>query len=491
MREQLHRQLQDCPDPTTLRKRLRDLEKVHPELALPRQLEELQELALRVVIEGLSPTTLKKALKKAPPELADGLQRLESLLSRLEPRKEPCLNAAGQVQQPSASPVGPLWIAVLEGLSREARGLWPEAPSPGEASSWFWPVKSAPAGGPPLEALGEHLARLSRLDQLVVSTNSKIKLIDRINIFTDSPEEARLKGHKAERQSVEAGWKEARRDYHDQAAAERGQQEAGFLSDRLVSLLQALAQVTTERGKSNWPKECPLLHGDSLIPDCDWLLEQQSRRHDLSGDYESLIERVCAAKPGEASFPERLKAHLGDALNAAVKAAQLAASEHREAGEFTATEEKKVTLLDKVNIFTDSPREKAAKEARRVQTELAAAAQRAQENIRTVLMQGLADFPAANLYYMCVELRELCGSIRAVCRSQTYTTGSGSSRRTKTRYYCEIHGVEAAARQATLCAATFHQYHGQVHGLYRQLTRQRMHQVREPSLLDVIRRLYG
>lgn len=491
MRDLLYRQLQDCPDPGKLRQRLRELEREHPVLVQPRLLEELQELALRVMVEGLPLSHLKKALKKAPTGLAPVLQRLKSLLTRLETVKEPCLNAAGQVQVPSASPFGPLWIEVLESLSAEARSLWPEAPSPGEATSWFWPVKSAPPAGPSLAALGELLGELARLDQLVVSTDQKVKWIDRINIFTDSPEEAQLKGHKAERRSLEARWKEARRDYHDQAAAERGQQEAGFLSDRLVSVSQALAQVTTTRGKSDWPKECPLLNADSLLPDCDWLLEQQSRRHGLSGDYESLTEQVCMARPGQATFPERLKAHLGNALNAAVKAAELAASEHKEASEFTATEEKKVTLMDKVNIFTDSPREKAAKEAKRVQTELADAALRAQENIRAVLMQGLADFPEANLYYLCVELRQLCESIRAVCRSQSYTSGSGSSRRTKTRYYCEIHGLEPARRQANLCAATFHQYHGQVLGLYRQLTRQRMHQVREPSLLDLIRRLYG
>ncbi len=39
--------------------------------------------------------------------------------------------------------------------------------------------------------------------------------------------------------------------------------------------------------------------------------------------------------------------------------------------------------------------------------------------------------------------------------------------------------------------ATCHQHHGQVHGLYRQLTRQRMHEVQEPSLADVIRRLFS
>ncbi|MBN9419771.1 MAG: hypothetical protein J0I12_30220 [Candidatus Eremiobacteraeota bacterium] len=47
------------------------------------------------------------------------------------------------------------------------------------------------------------------------------------------------------------------------------------------------------------------------------------------------------------------------------------------------------------------------------------------------------------------------------------------------------------ARPATRCAATCHQHHGQVHGLYRQLTRQRMHEVQEPSLADVIRRLFS
>lgn len=494
MKEQLHQQLQSAPNPAQLRKQLRELEEAHPQLTLPRQLEEIQEMALRIVVEDEAAGPLKKALKKLPaqPEpLSGALARLLSLLGRLDSEKELCLNAAGQVQAPPASALGPLLVDCLEQISAAARSTWPDAPSPGEAISWFWPVKPEPPGGPDLEPLRQHLDRLSRLDQAIESTNRAIKLIDRINIFTDSPEEARLKQHKAERKAAENQWKELRRDYRQAASVWRYEQEGPFLSDRLVGMLTALAQVSTRRGRSRSPLSCPLNHAESIIPDCNWLLERQAERYGFSGDYASLVPEVCAAKPGEANLPERLKAHLGNALNAAVKAAQLAESELKEASHFTANAEKKITLMDRINIFSDSPRETAAKEARKVQQELSGAAQRAQEEIRKVLLDGLQSFPEANLYYMCVELRALCESLRAVCRSESVTRGSGDSESTTTEYWCEIIGLDSARRQAVLCACTFHQYHGQIHGLYRHLTRLRMAQVQEPSLAETIRRLYS
>ena len=494
MKEHIHAQIQSATEPGQVRQMLREMEKAHPELAVHRQLEEIQGLALQVLVQGQSPAALKKGLKKLSPQpdpLATALARLTSLLSRLETKKELCLNAAGQLQAPPASLTGPLYIDALEQISAAARDLWPEVPSPGEAVGWLWPVKPKPVAGPSLDLLRQELDRLSQLDMLVESTDRKIKLIDRINIFTDSPEEAALKQHKAERKAAEVSWKEARGAYHQEAASWHGSQEATFVSDRLVSLIEALAKVSTTKGRKRSFINCPLNNADSLLPDCNWLMEKQSHRHGYSGDYESLTRQVCAAQPGQASLPERLKEQLGNALNAAVKAAQLAESEYQEAVKFTAHAQKKVTLMDKINIFTDSPREVAAKEAKRVECDLARGVQWAQEEIRKVLMGGLESFPSANLYYMCEELRARCTAIQVLCCSENVTRGSGDDEYTVTEYWCEIVGLEEARRQASRCAATCHQHHGQVHGLYRQLTRQRMHEVQEPSLADVIRRSFS
>lgn len=494
MKDLIHQQLKTANDPVQARQMLRQLEKTHPQLSPPRQLEDIQELALHMLIQGQPPAALKKALKQfpAPPEpLAGALARLHSLISRLDSEQELCLNAAGQLQGPPASPVGALFIDCLEQISAAARATWSEVPSPGEAVSWFWPVRPQPTNGPLLTALNQQLDHLTQLDQSIETTNRQVKLIDRINIFTDSPEEARLKQLKAERKAAEAQWKQVRRDYREAASAWRYEQESLFLCDRLVALMHALAQVSTRPGRSNTSINCPLNHAESLIPDCNWLLERQAQRHGFSGDYESLVQQVCAAQGGPTSLPEQLKAHLGNALNAAVKAAGLAESELKEAGHFTTNAEKKITLMDRINIFSDSPRELAAKEARQAQLELSAAAQRAQDNIRKVLLEGLQSFPAANLYYMCVELRALCEGLRAVCRSESVTRGSGEDERTTTEYWCDIVGLDSARRQAVLCASTFHQYHGQIHGLYRHLTLLRMTQVQEPSLADLCRRLFS
>ena len=492
MRDLIHQQLQSTTDPKQAREKLRELEKTHPELAFTRQAEEIMEKALQVLIQGQSPAALKKQLKKfpAPEPLAGALSRMLSLLSRLESEKELCLNAAGQLQGPPASLAGPLFIECLEQVSAAARASWPDAPSPGEAVSWFWPIRPKAADGPDLSNLRQQLDRLAQLDLAVESTNRKIKLIDRINIFTDSPEEAQLKQHKADRKAAEALWKQVRRDYREAASAWRYEQDSLFLSDRLVGLIEALNQVCSRSGRSGNYIDCPLHNAESLIPDCNWLLERQSQRHGFSGNYESLIEEVCSAQPGQANLPQQLKAHLGNALNAAVKAAALADSELKEAGHFTANAEKKITLMDRINIFTDSPRETAAKEAKKVEQELSAAAGQAQENIRAVLLEGLQSFPAANLFYMCVELRALCEGLRAVCCSETVTRGSGEDETTTTEYWCEVVGLDEARRQVVRCASTFHQYHGQVYGLYRQLTLLRMSQVQEPSLADVLRRLF-
>lgn len=243
-----------------------------------------------MLIEGQSPGALKKAIKKFPTRepVGEAMSRLLSLLARLESDKELCLNAAGQLQAPPASQVGPLFIDALEQLSAAARVAWPDVPSPGEAISWIWPTRPQPPGGPDLQPLRLKLDELARLDR------------ERPHQYLHGlPQEARLKQLKAERKGVEAQWKDLRRDYREAASAWRSQQQSLFLSDRLVALIEALARVSTRRGRSNSSLECRLYHAETLLPDCDWLLEVQSRRYGYSGGYESLVEKVCAARRGQ------------------------------------------------------------------------------------------------------------------------------------------------------------------------------------------------
>ncbi len=419
------------------------------------------ELGLKVALQGQSPSALKKALKKEP------ASPLRSLLDHLEQHEERYLNAAGQLRKSKAILAGPLLIDLLEETSSGAR-----------------------REDPILAPLRSQLDLLCDLDRRLSEANQRVTLIDRINVFTDSPAEAEVKQLKSERKETLRLLKQAYKDYHYHCDSWRSQQETCFLHDRLAAVIEALALVSTRRGTSSSSIQCPLNHAETLIPSCDWLIEQQSQRHGFSGDYESLVEQVCAAKPpadGGRTLPEQLKAHLGEALNDAVKAARLAASEHQEAGQVTLNAQKKVTLMDKINIFTTSPRELAAKEAKSIEDELAATVQRAQDRIRAVLLNGLQNFPDASLYYMFEQLRQDCRAVRAICCSRTVTVGSGEDETERTEYYCEIVGLPAARRQAELCAGSCHQYHGQMHGLYTHLTRLRASHVHDEALRELIK----
>lgn len=413
---------------------------------------------LKVALLGQPPAALKKLLKKEPPSL------LRSLIDHLDQHDEFSLNAAGQLRKARASLSGPLLLDVLEEISSGCR-----------------------REDPFLAPLRDQLDKLHQVDLRLADADARVTLVDRINVLTDSPAEAEVKQLKSDRKEALRLLKQTYQEYHTQCELWRVQQEICFLHDRLIAVIESLARVSSRSGSSRSQLDCPLQNAETLNPSCDWLIEQQSNRHGFSGDYASLIEEVCAARPGSQNLPEKLKAHLGDALNAAVKAARLAASEHKEAGQATSNAQKKVTLLDKINIFSDSPREIAAKDARAIEAETAAAAQRAQDKIRAVLLEGLQNFPDASLYYLCEQLRQDCAAIHAVCRSKTVSSGYGDEREEWTEYYCEIVGLAEARRQAELCAASCHQYHGQMYGLYTHLTRMRAAQVRDEGLLELIK----
>lgn len=483
MREKIRALLPQPPaGPQDCRQLLRQLESQFPELTPMRQLAELQEMALEVVFRAKSPKSLKKALQ-TPPLQAEPLHRLASLVQRLEIRKEGVLDSQGKPQQRQAYWCGPLLIEVLEEISAAAGQAWPEVPSVGEVLSWYWPVRPPQAQTlPSLQPLHKRLSGLAQLDQQVEQAGQKVSLLDRINFFTDSPAESNEKQIKAERKEAERLWAEARQDYHDQVAALRSQQEGGFLGDRLFSLVAALELVSTQTGRSRSPKDCHLNNADSLLPDCQWLQEKQAARHGFQGDYASLVPQVCKAQAGEHDLPSRLKAQLGDALNQAVRAAELAASELIEAGHFTQHTQKQVTTMDKLNVFTDSPREKAVKEAQRHQQHCQSQAQLAEQDIQTVLRQGLQAFPAANLFYMCQDLLQKCQEVRPVCRTERVSVGSGSNTEWITEYWCEVEGLTEARQQANLCARTLNQWQGKHRGLYNWLSHCRLAQIQDPGL---------
>ena len=483
MREKIRALLPQPPaGPQDCRQQLRQLESQFPELTSMRLLAEMQELALEVVFRGKSPKQLKKALQTLPLQ-EEPIRHLASLVKRLESSKEGNLDAEGRPQHRQVHWCGPLLIELLEEINAAAHQAWPEVPSVGEAISWYWPVQPPQTQElPSLQPLQKHLARLAELDRQVEQASQKVSLLDRINFFTDSPAETSEKQAKAERKEAEHLWNEARQDYHDQAAILRALHEGCFLGERLFSLVSALERVSTRTGRSRSPKDCSLNNADSLIPDCQWLQEKQSARHALQGDYASLVPQVCKAQAGDHDLPSRLKAHLGDALNQAVKAAEVAASEAQEPAHFTKHAQKQVTTMDKLNVFTDSPREKAVKEAQRHQQYCESQAQLAEHDIQAVLLQGLQAFPAANLYYMCQELLQKCRAVRAVCRSERVSVGSGEDADWVTEYWCEVEGLPEARQQANLCARTLHQWLGKQRGLYGWLSHCRLAQIQDPAL---------
>lgn len=483
MREKIRALLPNPPaGPQDCRQRLRQLESQIPELTPWRLLAEMQELALEVIFRGKSPKLLKKALLSLPLQ-EEPVRRLTSLVQRLETLSEGSLDAQGRPQQRKVSWCGPLLIELLEEINAAAGRSWPELPSVGEVLTWYWPVHPPQNQEmPSLQLLQKRLARLSQLDLQVENASQKVGLLERINFFTDSPAETNEKLAKAERQEAERLWGQARQDYHDQAAALRSQQEGGFLGDRLFSMVSALERVSTQTGRSRSPKDCSLNNADSLIPDGQWLQEKQTARHGFQGDYASLMPQVCNTQPGDHDLPSRLKAHLGESLNQAVRAAEVAVSQHQEAVHFTSHTKKQVTTMDKLNVFSDSPREKALKEALRHQQYCESQAQLAEQDIQAVLLQGLQAFPAANLFYMCQDLLHKCRAVRAVCRSERVSVGSGEDAEMVSEYWCEVEALVEAREQANLCARTLIQWLGKPRGLYGWLSHCRLAQIQDPYL---------
>ena len=108
--------------------------------------------------------------------------------------------------------------------------------------------------------------------------------------------------------------------------------------------------------------------------------------------------------------------------------------------------EEEITLWDRINVFTTTEAEARRNELKAEIGGLSAELVTQRAEVAGKFWQALRAYPPALLCAQLDGVVEAVEDIRAVCRSYTVSTGSGKTRRTETRYRCDLVGKDEAVR---------------------------------------------
>lgn len=416
---------------------------------------------------------------------AVALARVEVLLRcpfRVEQHR---LDEGGQLLADSAWTGGAACLEALERLLESLTNASPEVPLGAEVRGWFLPGEArTPLETPePWRIFGQQVLEQAQLvlalESLLGVAGSQVRWLDRVNVFTDSPEETR------EKQLRQLLSEQVQKLAHFQPPPE---QDAASLAANVASYVGSLARaaqrVATQTGTSSRQLDCQLYHQRELSEKMEHFRRWLASAWSAPPTVRQLVEEL--ERGGEQGLVPYVRSRLdrqtfSDLLQAARQRRAEALQSFRSRSQAAA----QVSLLDRINIFTESASERAAKQAKADWKAADVAARDAEDRFESYLFQALREFPLAHLFYASEELSMLVPALQAVCRSRTKTYRRDGRNYTKTTYYCEVEGLslvkaelQGLARLAASCGCR--------RGLgYRYLER-RAEQVRHPALASLL-----
>lgn len=295
--------------------------------------------------------------------------------------------------------------------------------------------------------------------RLALNLNKKgISLLDRAVFWSDTPQEAREKRLRAEdtslREEVATVWLDLER----RVRAPRRDRWEFYAVDQALNVREAVRGVHTISKESSWSiNECPLLSQEPAIWQTQALVNEVAQRYGTVWHQKRLMEEALAAGEGSDSSPltydgdgfvgyPQLPQALGRALAEGGTARRqrewLDASDRL--GEHTRTAHEasaKVSLWDRVNVFTETSAEAAEKDAQAAAHYAKRDVDRLKEDIDMQFDLALRKVHQPALVAMvAVELKAAVENIRAVPTSRTVRKGDS----TKTIYYCTLRGTDEA-----------------------------------------------
>jgi uncharacterized protein YeeX (DUF496 family) len=396
-----------------------------------------------------------------PPQLAQfpqlrcalAVAQLEAVLKQSTPVAGQLLEDNGSLRSQPILPLGACLVECLESLVQVAADTWPEVPFGQQVQEWFRP--SAPASPPAPESsplwqqFGDQVKRCSlavvALDSLLSQATSQVSWADRVNVFTQSASEAREKGLKAALARAQEQLAQT-----VPAAEADAHSLAGVVASHCLNILGASQRVSTQDGTSSSKINCKLNHQRPLAEAVEAFRSWLRDGYQLPFTLRQLIEQIEHAPAEEGNTPAQwMRARLGNQPFAAMlKEARQARQAALAAFQKRTQSRSEVSVLDRLNFFTESATEKAAKQSQAEWRAAEAAAQACEERLEAALFGALREFPQAHLYYASEEISIEVPALRAVCRSKTRSHRHGDHKHKDTTYYCEVSGLPSVQHQA-------------------------------------------
>ncbi|MBT9581704.1 hypothetical protein IV102_00045 [bacterium] len=378
------------------------------------------------------------------------LAQLEAVLKQSRPVDGRLLQEDGSLLSQPILPLGACIVECLENVVQAAGESWPGVPFGQQVQGWFLPADTQPP--PPPEAplwqqfrdeVNRRTLAVVALDSLLSQASSQVSWSDRVNVFTQSASEAREQVLKA---ALTRAQEQLDQTVPNQEADAHSL--AGMVASHCLNILRASHRVSTQEGTSSSKINCKLNHQRPLAEAVEGFRSWLRDRNQLPFTLRQLIDQVEQAPAGEGNTPAQwMRARLANQPFAAMlgearqkRQAALAAFQRR------SQSCSEVSVLDRLNVFTESASEKAAKQSKGDWRAAEAAARSSEEHLEAALFGALREFPEAHLYYASEELSVEVPALQAVCRSKTRSHGHGDDKHRHATYYCEVSGLASVQR---------------------------------------------
>ncbi|MGE0491259.1 MAG: hypothetical protein AB7S38_18770 [Vulcanimicrobiota bacterium] len=374
-----------------------------------------------------------------------------------------------------------LVVALHRQLLEAFQASYPEVPFPSELLQ-----QPAPE---PVRGLSPFTVDLQTpLDEVIVATQalvglqlaleairSRIKLIDRLVFWSDTPDEA-LEGvfeqaTASQRVVMRTRWDE----FLALARGERRLDPGYRLQDDFLVARAALQSVSTPKGETSIRRNCPLRNKAAAVAAADEMYQRVAgpfEAENLPGELRTLMYHMNSAEPYDGPFkPGKAVGYLAQRVGQRVKdlQAQAAALDEsiQQGQRKLQSAQRQVSTWDKLNIFTQSEAEKAVSaEASQVDT-LRERQTYLRDKAYQEFEQAVTETTELRAYYYAKELAERVAALKA--QSGQRTTGYGKNK--STYYYCYIAGYDLALQTAAAYGSMLFSAYGQLEDLTSTLDR--------------------
>lgn len=405
---------------------------------------------------------------------------LEAALTECQVAVAYRLNERGNALSRGGITFSTLVVTLHRQLLEAFRSSYPEVPFPSELLEQ--PQVSAQTENPftvdlqtPMEEVIVATQSLVGLQLALEAIGSRIKLVDRLVFWSDTPDEA-LEGVFEQAREYQRGVLRTRWDEFLALARGERRLDPGYrLEDDFLVARAALQLVSTNKGESSFRRSCPLRNKAEAVAAAEEMYQRVAgpfEAENLPGELRTLMYHMNSAEPYEGPFkPGKAVGYLAQRVGQRVKdlQAQAAALDEsiQQSQRKLQSAQRQVSTWDKLNIFSQSDAEKAVSvEAGQVNV-LRERQTYLRDKAYQEFEQAVTEMTELRAYYYAKELAERVASLKA--ESGKRTTGFGKNK--STYYFCYVAGYDLAIQTATAYGRMLYAAYGQLEDLTSTLDR--------------------